>query len=141
MSHRVCLGADIDTGEIAEPGAEAAHNPNKAPAMPKPAEKLQKQSNVSLAEVPTESPPQPSLDTAYEAGATRTGSPDTHSSHNDTALVDSKALSPSGRSSAKDRVAENGALPPKAGGQADSGGPTKASGHSASHPDAMAREI
>ena len=108
--------------------------------MPKPAEKLQKQSNVSLAELPTEPVPGQMLDTAYQAGATKTGSPDTHDSHADTALVNSKALSPSGHSPAKEDVV-SAALPSKAGGQAVCGGSTKALGYSAFHPDVTAREV
>ena len=108
--------------------------------MPKPAERLQKQSNVSRAELPTEPVPGQTLETAYQAGATKAGSPDTHDSHADTALVNSKALSPSGHPPAKEDAA-SAALPYKAGGPADCGGSTKAVEHSAFRPDVTAREM
>ena len=108
--------------------------------MPKTAEMLQKQSNVSLAELPTELAPEQKLDTAYQTGATKTGSPDTHDSHADTALVNSKALSPSGHAPAQENGA-SAALPSKAGGQAHSGSSAKASEFSAAHADVTAREV
>ncbi len=135
----MCLNADIDTDELRNSTSAAAHDPNTIPAMPKTPEMLKKQSNVSLAELPTELAPEQKLHTAYKSGATKTGSPDSHNSHADTALVNSRALSPSGHSLAK----ENGAsavLPPKAGDQAHTRGSAKASEYSAAHADVTARE-
>ena len=107
--------------------------------MPKTPEILQKQSNVSLAELNTELAPEQKLDTAYQAGATKADSPDTHNSHADTALVNSKALSPSGHSPAREDAGP-AALQPKAGGPADAENGTKASRYSADHADVTARE-
>ena len=128
-------GADINTGEIDKPAAEAAQDPNKAPALPKPTEHLAKQSNVSLAEVPTESPqnPEHSLGTAYKAGVFKAAHPDKHNSHADTALVNSKALSPSGPSSVKEEAANIA--------EKKSAGSAKAPVRASSVPDVTAREV
>ena len=101
--------------------------------MPKTPEMLWKQSNVSLAELPTELAPEQKLDTAYQTGASKTGTPDSHDSHADTALVNSRALSPSGHSPAKEAA--------RANGHTDPAGITKASQYSAAQPDVTAREV
>ena len=106
LSDRLHLNADISTGFIDKPEREAAHDPNKVPAVPKPAEKLNKQSNISLTELPSgpEEGPGHSLGTALKAGATRAESTDMQNgkSHSDTAMINSRALSPSGPDGAED---------------------------------------
>lgn len=100
LSDRLQLYADISTGDIDKPEREAAHDPNKVPAVPKPAEKLNRQSNISLTELPCgpEEGPGHSLGTALKAGATPASSTNMQNvkSHSDTAIINSKALSPSG---------------------------------------------
>jgi hypothetical protein len=106
LSDRLHLSADISTGDIDKPEREAAYDPNKVPGVPKPAEKLKKQSNISLTELPSgpEEGPGHSLSTALKAGATRAVSTDMQhgKSHSDTAMMNSKALSPTGPDDAED---------------------------------------
>ena len=95
--------AGVDKGEIDKgPEAMAAADPNKGPAIPKSSEELARQSSVSLAEKPSH--PAHATEHMVEPeqgeGAQRAASPDTHESHAETALLNSKAVLPSRRTAA-----------------------------------------
>ena len=80
----------------------AATDPNKGPAIPKSSEELAKQSHVSLAEEPCHPAhaTEHMIEPEQGKGAQRAASPDTHDSHAETALLNSKAVLPSGHTAA-----------------------------------------
>ena len=84
---------EIDKG----PEAMAAMDPNKGPAIPKSSKELARQDNVSLAEMPSH--PARVTERMVEPkpgeGAQRAASPDTHDSHAETALLNSRGVLPS----------------------------------------------
>ena len=93
----------MDKGEIDDgPEAMAATDPNKGPAIPKSSKDLAKQSHVSLAEMPSHPAhaTKHMVEPEQGANAHRAASPDTHNSHAETALLNSKAVSPSGHPAA-----------------------------------------
>ena len=75
----------------------AATDPNKGPALPKSSEEFARQSNVSLAEKASHPAyaTEHMVDPEQGEGAHRAASPDTHDSHAETALLNSKAVLPS----------------------------------------------
>ena len=124
----------MDKGEIDKgPEAMAATDPNKGPAIPKSSEEFARQSNVSLAEKASHPAhaTEHMVDPEQGGGAHRAASPDTHDSHAETALLNSKAVLPSRHTVADegDSTQVEGQVPAQRGHFSQSNGISKPAGN------------
>ena len=111
----------------------AATDPNKGPAIPKSSEEFARRSNVSLAEKASH----PAHATKHMVepeqgeGAQRAASPDTHDSHAETALLNSKAVLPKGHTAVDEgnSTQVEGQVPAQRGHFSESNGISKPAGN------------